>query len=144
MACSQHHGCREARRVFDATIQDSERKARLLSNDIPTIRNIKISQPQLEKLLCDLGHGFACRYDSYFVITQDEAVARDLRQRLETHDWMLKRMKDALEKDWESASDDGAVNHEVPERDDTLTEGQRKRRKLNLSEYIYLIPITVA
>ncbi len=124
-------------RVFDGTIQDCERKARLLSNDIPTIRNIKISQKRFEKLLCDLWHGFACRYDSYFVITQDEDVARELQERLETHDWMLKTMKDALEeKDWESASDDGAVNHEVPEPDDTLTEGQRKRRKSNLSEYI--------
>jgi hypothetical protein len=46
-------------------------------------------------------------------------------------------MKDALEeKGWESAGDDGAVNHEVPEPDDALTEGQRKRRKSNLSEYI--------
>jgi hypothetical protein len=124
-------------RVFDATIQDSEWKARLLSNDIPTIRNIKVSQKRFEKLLCDLWHGFACRYDSYFVITQDEDVTRELRERLETHDWMLKTMKDALEeKDWESASDDGAVNHEVPEPGDTLAEGQRKRRKSNLSEYI--------
>jgi hypothetical protein len=64
--------------VFDATIQDSKRKARLLSNDIPTIRNIKISQPQFEKLLCHLWHAFACRYDSYFVTTQDEAVAHEL------------------------------------------------------------------
>ncbi len=87
--------------------------------------------------MCDLWHGFACRYDSYFVITQEEDVARELQERLETHDWMLKTMKGALEeKDWESASDDGAVNHEVPEPDDTLTEGQRKRRKSNLSEYI--------
>jgi len=38
---------------------------------------------------------------------------------------MLKTMEDALEeKDWESAGDDGTVNHEVPEPDDTLTEGQ--------------------
>jgi len=124
-------------RVFDGAIQDCARKARLLSNDIPTIRNIKISQKRFEKLLCDLWHGFACRYDSYFVITQDKDVARELQERLETHDWMLKMMKDALEeKDWELAGDDGAVNHEVPEPDETLTEGQRKRRKSNLSEYI--------
>ncbi len=80
--------------------------------------------------MCDLWHGFACRYDSYFVITQEEDVARELQERLETHDWMLKMMEDALEeKDWESAGDDGAVNHEVPEPDDTLTEGQNNHRR---------------
>jgi hypothetical protein len=46
-------------------------------------------------------------------------------------------MKDALKKKgWQSAGNDGTVNHKVPEPDDTLTEGQRKRRKSNLSEYI--------
>jgi hypothetical protein len=47
--------------------------------------------------------------------------------------------EDGLEdEDWQSASDDGAVNHEVPEPEDILTEGQRERRKTNLSEYIRL------
>ena len=124
-------------RVFDVAIEDIEPKARLLSSDIPTILPIKISQTRFEKLLCELWHGFACRYDSYFVITRDEDVARKLKERLETHKWMLKSMKDALEeKDWELASDDGAVNHDVPEPDDSLTAGQRTWKKSNLSDYI--------
>ena len=122
-------------RVFDVAIEDIERKARLLSSDIPTILRIKNSQTRFEKLLCELWH---CRYDSYFVITQeDEDVARELKERLETHEWMLKSMKDALEeKDWELASDDGAVNHDVPVPDDSLTAGQRTWKKSNLSDYI--------
>jgi hypothetical protein len=33
--------------------------------------------------------GFTCQYDSYFVITQDESVARGLHEQLEIHGWTL-------------------------------------------------------
>ena len=89
-----------------------------------TVMKISISQKQFQDVLCSLWHGFACRYDSsFYLLTQ----SKDSTQKL----------KDALkDSDWELASDDGAVNHELPIPDELLTEGQRKKQKLNLSEYM--------
>jgi hypothetical protein len=98
---------------------------------------MEISQTQFRDVLCKLWHGFACRYgSSYYVLTQSKDSIEKLKGRLETHDWMINTLVDALQdRDWELASDDCAVNHELPEPDESLTEGQRKKRKSNLSEY---------
>jgi hypothetical protein len=123
-------------RVFDSTVDNSSSKERLLLADMMTIMNITISNQKFRDILCTLWHGFACRYDSYYVFTQTEDAAKYLRERLETHDWMMDTLKDALkDSDWKSDSDDSAVNHELPIPDESLTEGQRKKRKSNLSEY---------
>jgi hypothetical protein len=124
-------------RVFDSTVENSNSKERILLADLVTILKMKISQKQFHDVLCTLWHGFACRYDSYFILTQTDDVAKKLREQLETHDWMISTLKDALkDKDWELASDDGAVNHGLLTSDESLTEGQRKKRKSNLSEYM--------
>jgi hypothetical protein len=125
-------------RVFDSTVDNSSSKERILLADMVTIMKISISQKQFQDVLCCLWHGFACRYDSsFYLLTQSKDSIQKLKDRLETHDWMINTLKDALkDSDWELASDDGAVNHELPIPDKSLTEGQREKRKSNLSEYM--------
>lgn len=123
-------------RVFDSTVDNSNSKERIFLADMVTIMNIMISQKQFQDVLCSLWHGFACRYGSYYVLTQNKDSIEKLKDRLETHDWMISTLKDALkDRDWKLASDDSAVDHELPISHESLTEGQRKKRKSNLSEY---------
>ncbi|KAJ3510496.1 hypothetical protein NLJ89_g4634 [Agrocybe chaxingu] len=94
------------------------------------IYDIKLEQPAFANLLVTLWLEFGARYnsDSYrFLETRDPEAAREWLNRLESHEWMMATLSEALKnEDWLSTTCDGRIKHLVIESEKTLTEGQKK------------------
>lgn len=106
-----------------------------------TISEIKINQPRFKQLLSDLWKAFACRYrdQSEFdcgMHTQGLISRKQLLDRLETHDWMIDQLHEALKDDTWRTAQDPFVHHTIHNwSDDLLTAGQLKRKTDMLWQY---------
>ncbi|CAA7265130.1 unnamed protein product [Cyclocybe aegerita] len=123
-------------RAFD--VAGGVEKYKYMMMGTSAIHDIKLEQPVFTKLLVTLWLEFGGRYesDSYrFLKTHDPKAANEWLDRLESHDWMMTTLTEALKnEEWSSTTDDGRIKHPIIESEKTLTGGQKKR-KSELSEY---------
>jgi hypothetical protein len=111
-------------------------KAAFLRSDSASVMEINLQQEPLSIVLEDIFSGFGHRYRSLAqrkLERSDKKAAEAEVEKLETHDWLLGVLGEALKnKEWRDARD-GRVDQDILD-DRSLTEGQRKRKSM-LAEY---------
>jgi hypothetical protein len=111
-------------------------KAEFLGGDSASIMRLGLEQEPLSMVLEDIFTGFGHRYLSteQTKLKRRNAKAAEAEvEKLETHDWLLGVLEEALKnKEWRDARDE-RVDQDTLD-DMSLTEGQRKRKSM-LSEY---------
>jgi hypothetical protein len=123
---------------FDSSIDGvgGDDKADFFKLDSGAIIDIGLDQEHLSIVLEAVFSGFGHRYMSMEqrkLLKADKKAAEAAVEKLETHDWLLGVLKEALKnKEWRAARD-GRVDQDVLD-DRSLTGGQRKRKSV-LLEY---------
>lgn len=111
-------------------------KAEFFRLDSAAIMEIGIEQEPLSMVLEDIFSGFGHRYRSLAqskLKKEDQKAAEAEVEKLETHNWLLGVLEEALEnKEWRDARD-GRVDQDIL-NDRPLTVAQRKRKSM-LPEY---------
>jgi len=127
-------------RIHDYTQgnEDGFAKESVLLAGRATIMKLEIEQLPFQQVLGDLWTAFACRYNSEaysLELQRDPAAAQLLLDRLESHDWMVDTLCEALRDDaWQTAQD-ASVRHPILEADESLTWRQLKRKSQMPSHY---------
>ena len=123
---------------FDSSIDGvgGDDKAEFFKLDSGAIIDVGLDQKPLSIVLEDVFSGFGHRYMSMEhrkLLRNDKEAAEAEVEKLETHDWLLGVLEEALKnKEWRDARD-GRVDQDVMD-ERPLTEGRRKR-KSTLPEY---------
>jgi hypothetical protein len=118
--------------------KDGLSKESVLRGGRAIIQDVNINQLRFQQLLGDLWTAFGCRYqsESYNLeLQRDPAAAQELLHRLESHEWMIEQLCEALWDDAWRAAQDSYVWHPLLEANQSLTTQQLKRKSEMLSQY---------
>lgn len=121
---------------FDQRLDGGQEKYTMLLSGSPSMKDLHINTAPISDLLLRLWLKFGGRYGSDRIQSRSEDEARTWLQELDTHDWMIGELKEALAKEGWKDIRDASVPRQVLFPHKTLTVNQRKRKSA-MSQYGY-------
>ncbi|EEB93246.1 hypothetical protein MPER_08127 [Moniliophthora perniciosa FA553] len=126
-------------RAFDSRIGGAggDEKYTYLVSGKNTIKRINLCQAAFSDLLSELWVAFGFRYesDAYASTTMQDPEKADAEvQKLESHEWIVGVLEDALKNEqWKNVTNDGAVKHSIIETENPQIGAYK--RKSEMEEY---------